>query len=245
MSPPRVSLPVLLAAAASLAPISGFAQSPGPPASPAAAAAVDYAAQVKPIFEYYCYQCHGNGQHKGGVRLDVKTNAMAHIIPGDTKRSDVYRSVTRSIGASDRMPPVSQEQPEAGGIETIRLWIEQGANWLPPPSARTNLTYAKDIGPVFERNCFKCHGPAVQRAHLRLDSLAAVLKGCENGPVIFPGKSDQGDLILAVAGVGAHNMPPPNSARPPGVAADGAPEPKPLTADEVGLIRAWVAQGAK
>jgi hypothetical protein len=49
-------------------------------------------------------------------------------------RSDIYRSITRSVGASDRMPPVSKAQPEAADITTIRLWIEQGADWPDAPA---------------------------------------------------------------------------------------------------------------
>lgn len=127
---------------------------------------------------------------------------------------------------------------------------------LPPASAQPGVTYAKDIRPIFEKNCFKCHGETTQKRHLRLDSLASVLKGCEDGPVIFPGKSNQGDLVLEVTGMGDHDMPPWPSAPPllsrehpasppPAAGDDGKPLPKPLTAEQIGLIRAWVDQGAK
>lgn len=130
------------------------------------------------------------------------------------------------------------------------------ARKIPPLSAQTNVTYANDIRPIFAASCFACHGQTRQQRHLRLDSLEAVLKGCEDGPVIFPGKSDQGDLILEVCGLGDHDMPPYPSAPPllsrerytnvpPPVGVDGGPVPKPLTAEQIGLIRAWVAQGAK
>jgi Planctomycete cytochrome C len=127
---------------------------------------------------------------------------------------------------------------------------------LPPASTKENVTYAKDIRPIFEVTCFKCHGENKQQRHLRLDSLEAVLKGCEDGPVIFPGKSDKGDLILEVTGMGDHDMPPWPSATPllsrerppnppPAIGSDGLPPPKPLTAEQIGLIRAWIDQGAK
>lgn len=127
---------------------------------------------------------------------------------------------------------------------------------LPPSSTRHDVTYAKDIRPILEMNCFKCHGPTTQKRRLRLDSLEAVLKGCEDGPVIFPGKSDKGDLILEVTGLGDHDMPPWPSAppllsrerptdMPPVLGSDGRPLPKPLTAEQIGLIRAWIDQGAK
>jgi mono/diheme cytochrome c family protein len=127
---------------------------------------------------------------------------------------------------------------------------------LPPVSAQPDVTYAKDIQHILEMNCFKCHGPTTQKRRLRLDSLEAVLKGCEDGPVIFPGKSDKGDLILEVTGMGDHDMPPWPSAPPllsrerrteipPVLGSDGHPLPKPLTAEQIGLIRAWIDQGAK
>jgi hypothetical protein len=126
---------------------------------------------------------------------------------------------------------------------------------LPPLSTQQGLTYAKDIQPIFKANCFPCHGPTTQRRRLRLDSLESVLKGCEDGPVIFPGKSDQGDLILETSGIGDHDMPPwpanppllsraPRTNTPPLLTPEGFPQPKPLTAEQIGLIRAWVAQGA-
>jgi mono/diheme cytochrome c family protein len=127
---------------------------------------------------------------------------------------------------------------------------------LPQVSKQQDVTYAKDIRPIFERNCFKCHGENKQQRHLRLDSLESALKGCEDGPVIFPGKSDQGDLILEVTGMGDHDMPPWPSAppllsrehpasAPPATGDDGLPLPKPLTAEQISLIRAWIDQGAK
>jgi mono/diheme cytochrome c family protein len=117
---------VLFLSAIFLAPLSGSAQDPAPATPPAK---VDYLTQVKPVFEKYCYQCHGDGRSKAGVRLDDKANSMMHITAGDPMHSDVYRSMTRSIGTSDHMPPVPKDQPSASDIATIKLWIEQGANW--------------------------------------------------------------------------------------------------------------------
>ena len=48
---------------------------------------------------------------------------------------------------------------------------------LPPPSSQKGLTFEKDIQPLFEASCIGCHGENKQQGDLRLDSLAAVLKG--------------------------------------------------------------------
>src|SRR5258708_39540421 len=60
---------------------------------------------------------------------------------------------------------------------------------LPPAADKQGGSYATDIKPIFEKSCTKCHGVDKQKGHLRLDSLAALLKGGEDGKVIEPGKS--------------------------------------------------------
>ena len=104
---------------------------------------------------------------------------------------------------------------------------------LPPVSKKTGLTYDKDIKPIFEKSCFECHGDKKQKGKLRLDSLAATLKGGENGKAIIPGKSADSSLVKAVARVVEDDAMPPEG------------KSKPLTAEQVGLIRAWIDQGAK
>jgi mono/diheme cytochrome c family protein len=104
---------------------------------------------------------------------------------------------------------------------------------LPPPSAKKGLTYAKDVRPIFEAACIKCHGENRPKAGVRLDDLEALLKGGKEGKVIVPGKSEKSPLLIAVAQIDENLAMPPK------------PMGKPLTAEQVGLIRAWIDQGAK
>src|SRR5215208_2802767 len=60
---------------------------------------------------------------------------------------------------------------------------------LPPASGQTGVTFAKDIRPLFEKSCFRCHGEEKQKGDLRLDSLEDVLKGGEDGKVVVAGSS--------------------------------------------------------
>jgi|SRR6266478_5390403 len=108
---------------------------------------------------------------------------------------------------------------------------------IPPAADKTGLTYATDIKPILDKSCIKCHGPEKQKGKLRLDTLEAVLKGGEDGKVIEPGKSAQSILVHNVAHVGDEDlyMPPPDN-------KDKIP---PLTKEQIGLIRAWIDQGAK
>lgn len=104
---------------------------------------------------------------------------------------------------------------------------------LPPASDKKDLTYAKDIKPIFEKSCFKCHGPEKQKGKLRLDSLEAVKKGGEDGEMIIAGQSTKSPLILQVAGLVEDAQMPPEG------------KGDPLTKEQIGLLRAWVDQGAK
>ena len=111
----------------------GFGACASVPGSAPIAAKVDYVKQVQPFFAQYCYQCHGNGRSSGGVRLDVKASTMKHIKAGDPDNSDVYRAVTRSTGASDHMPPITQDQPGDSDLAMLKQWITEGAVWPDAP----------------------------------------------------------------------------------------------------------------
>ena len=87
---------------------------------------------------------------------------------------------------------------------------------LPPPADKKGLTYAKDIRPLFEASCFRCHGEERHRGDLRLDSLEAVLKGGEDGKVVIPGKSKESPLVLAVAQLDEETAMPPKRGNGPG-----------------------------
>ena len=101
---------------------------------------------------------------------------------------------------------------------------------LPPPLHR-QIDFLSEVQPVLSNNCYECHGPQKQKGGLRLDQKAAALKGGDSGPLLIAGQSAESLLIQAVAGA----------------KSDLAQMPKkrdPLTADQIGLLRAWIDQGA-
>lgn len=109
---------------------------------------------------------------------------------------------------------------------------------LPPASTKTGVTYATDIKPIFDASCVKCHSGDRPKAHLSMDTLEGVLKGNKHGPILKAGDSAKSEIIQAVAHLTKDPdgwMPPPNNKA--GI--------KPLTPEQIGLIRAWIDQGAK
>jgi mono/diheme cytochrome c family protein len=108
---------------------------------------------------------------------------------------------------------------------------------LPPASDKKGVTYGGDIKAIFDHSCVRCHGAEKPKGKLRLDSLEGALKGGEDGKVIEPGNSAGSLLVHNIARIGDEDdyMPPPNNkAKIP-----------PLTKEQIGLVRAWIDQGAK
>ena len=113
----------------------------------------------------------------------------------------------------------------------------RAGNSLPPAATKTGVTYATDIKPIFDASCVKCHSGDHPKARLHLDTLIGARKGSKNGPVFKPGDSANSFLVKSVARASDDQddwMPP----------AGNKAGIKQLTADQVGLIRAWIDQGA-
>ena len=112
-------------------------------------------------------------------------------------------------------------------------------NATPPPAAtKTDVTYAADIKTIFETSCVKCHSGDRAKARLHMDSLAGVLKGTKDGKIVTPGDSAKSWIVTAIA----HQTKDQDGWMPPLKNKAGI---KPLTPEQIGLIRAWIDQGAK
>jgi mono/diheme cytochrome c family protein len=111
-------------------------------------------------------------------------------------------------------------------------------NTLPPASTKQGVAYATDIKAILDQSCVKCHGVDKPKARLQLNSLEAALKGGKDGKVVTTGDSANSLIVKSVAHLTADHdqwMPPMNNRA--GI--------KPLTPEQIGLIRAWIDQGAK
>ena len=95
------------------------------------------------------------------------------------------------------------------------------------------IDYNRDILPILANNCFTCHGPADQKAGLRLDQRDQAIKPARSKATpIQPGKSAESELIRRILAVDeAERMPPIKSK-------------KSLTANEKQLLKKWIDEGA-
>jgi mono/diheme cytochrome c family protein len=97
---------------------------------------------------------------------------------------------------------------------------------------RPAADYQRDVLPLFQARCYKCHDARKQQSGFRLDVRSAALRGGESGkPAIVPGRSNQSELIRRVTTAEGSEAMPPGKTR--------------LTPAEVQLLRSWVDAGAR
>src|SRR5689334_6184305 len=106
---------------------------------------------------------------------------------------------------------------------------EVAVSALPPPAAR-QVDFIQDVQPLLAERCYSCHGPDKQKGQLRWDSKVSAFQSGDHGPRIVPGDSARSRVIQLVAGLEPDTVMPPKGER--------------LTEAQIGLLRAWIDQGA-
>ena len=94
----------------------------------------------------------------------------------------------------------------------------------PPPQ------YLSHVRPILQERCFSCHGALKQEAGLRLDTVAALLRGGSSGPAAVPGDAPASEIIRRVTSTDAAVRMPP--------------EGRALTLEQAAAISTWITSGA-
>ena len=116
-------------------------------------------------------------------------------------------------------------------VERIKAHFASGVidPQLPKPADRV-VDFVKDIKPIFQEACYKCHGRGKDKGGLSLATHARAMEGGDDGPALQPGNSAISELVRRIASKDDDLVMPP--------------EDDPLSAEQIGLIRAWIDQGA-
>lgn len=102
---------------------------------------VSFNAQVVPILNQHCVMCHLPGAAQAGLNLYpepwaalvgvASTESPLNLVePGSADKSYLYLKLLgtqQQVGGSGLRMPFQQDPLDAGDLETIRTWIEQGA----------------------------------------------------------------------------------------------------------------------
>ncbi len=94
---------------------------------------IDYIRDVRPILSNNCFACHGPDEktRKGGLRLDVREEALAAIVPGKPEQSELLRRITASDPAEAMPPGKTGKKLSPREVETLRAWVQAGAPYAP------------------------------------------------------------------------------------------------------------------
>jgi mono/diheme cytochrome c family protein len=116
---------------------------PLPPPDPTQAdvTAVPYserAAQTKAIFHRHCFECHNSKDAEMGIKImhhRLLVSVRKVVVPGKPEESELFDLIT-SKDDDKRMPPPDNARLSNEEVETIRLWILEGAPPFPKGIAR-------------------------------------------------------------------------------------------------------------
>lgn len=90
-------------------------------------------AEIRPILEAHCVDCHSGWFPKAGLRLDSRAGVLEGgrsgpaIVPGRADQGYLMRALRLPDGHRGKMPPGDGRLSEAE-IERLRVWIHQGAH---------------------------------------------------------------------------------------------------------------------
>ncbi|MGC4014362.1 MAG: DUF1587 domain-containing protein [Luteolibacter sp.] len=92
------------------------------PAAPAPVPVADqtarYRKEIEPLLVTYCYDCHGDGSHKGELAIDSFKD-----IAGMQKNREVWKRIREHIGYK-LMPPADEDQPSDQERKQLLSWID-------------------------------------------------------------------------------------------------------------------------
>jgi len=113
-------------------------------------APISFQRDVRPILSDNCFLCHGPDQSTRmvGLRLDIRDGVFSKrpngvpIVPGKSEQSLLYQRILADNPARRMPPPSSHKTLTDKQKETLKRWIEEGANWnehwsFVPPVQRT------------------------------------------------------------------------------------------------------------
>lgn len=91
---------------------------------------VDFQRDIVPIFQKHCLECHNESEAKGDFRIDDPETVLGYVEPEDVEASTMFFDYMLSDDPDLLMPPPSKGGPlSAQELATVRVWIEEGAEW--------------------------------------------------------------------------------------------------------------------
>lgn len=197
---------------------------------------VNYEDNILPIFQQHCSKCHGADDPEEGLQVTTYKALMAGSIYGAViKPGDPDNSYLVEMVVTGKMPKKGPDLSQAE-LDTIIAWVKAGAlekgSATAPAAAETtvvltNVSFQKDVLPLFMEHCSECHGDDEPEEGLMLNSYKNVMAGSIYGSVVKPGDPDNSYLVEMIS-----------TGKMPKKGPD-------LTKEQVDMVVAWIKAGAQ
>jgi cytochrome c len=155
-----------------------------------------------------------------GLNLSILSNWSTRLTP------KTYKPTTRNA----RIAAISLAFAGLAAIAAFSRPAVVSAATDPAPN--TPAYYAEKVQPIFQENCYRCHGGLNHRGGLQIDTKAGLMKGGHDGAVLVPGHPEQSLLISLIRHEGPADDPMPMP--PKGKISDA----------DIATVTAWVKAGA-
>jgi hypothetical protein len=100
---------------------------------------------------------------------------------------------------------------------------------LIPHGKESPVDFMRDVKPILEASCVRCHGRGREEGGFRIDTRQTMLAGGDSGPAVAVGRSEESDLIDRVSGADTDEAMPKKGSR--------------LTTKQVRILADWIDQG--
>jgi cytochrome c len=148
---------------------------------------------------------------------------MALKADGITAAMPVWKRVSVAVGAVSLAAVAALWQPHV-----------VAASPAADPDAGSVEFYQQKVKPIFEANCFRCHGGVNHRGGLTFDTQAGLMKGGHDGVVVVVGHPEESLLVKLIRHEGPANDPMPMP-----------PKGDKLSDADIATVTAWIKAGAK
>ena len=109
-------------------------------------AATHFHKEIQPLLTKYCFDCHGDGMHKGGVAFDELGTDKAIV-----DNHDLWYKVLRNVRAS-LMPPAKKPRPDDAERLRLEKWIKFEAFGIDPRNVDPGRVTVRRLNRIEYRN---------------------------------------------------------------------------------------------
>lgn len=113
-----------------------------------AGGAAEFHQKIEPLLDQYCYQCHGDGAHKGKVAFDELHTDQEILDPS------LWAKVLNNVRAGI-MPPASKPRLSPADTQTLENWIKYSAFGIDPQHPDPGRVTLRRLNRVEYRNTIR------------------------------------------------------------------------------------------